>query len=555
MVKFASIIIPTCNGKHLLEECLPSVMEAVDVASGHEVIVVDDGSSDGSYVFLKENFPQVKIVSLDKNHGFGKACNTGVQKSLNPIVILLNNDIKVDKDFISPLIKNFNNENVFAVSGKVFQWNRKNKYVERTFGNFRKGLLYLSSVPSESNQITLYAGGGMSAFDREKFMSLGGFDELYKPFYNEDLDLSYRAWKNGWKVLYEPGSIMYHRHAATISKSATPFMVKIIKNRNMFLFIWKNINDTNLILSHLFFLPFHLLKWLVTLKPSAPLGFLWALSKIGQVIKKRKENQVSNKLTDREILSANPKEEKTHNALKEALKRIYHRNWEKFHVIRRIEWETVSSWLKPAKGDKILDAGCGTGYFVRALSKKGYLTHGFDISGNALKNATKYNKEQNCFYSLANASELPYASSTFDKAVSVCCLEHFTDDDKALLELARILKENGRLVLSVDAYNNKWVDENFRQKCAKAFSIERFYDIELIKKKLNKSGFSCLRYKYLFHYRTSYFIFRLVYHYEKIVYLFLLFFPLLYVSAKLSDCFSKNRDEGFILVVEAQKNT
>ena len=74
------------------------------------------------------------------------------------------------------------------------------------------------SVPS----IRVFTGGGSSAFDRRKFLELGGFDHLYRPFYYEDTDLGFMAWKRGWKVLYEPGSIVFHEHRGTIGKKFSP---------------------------------------------------------------------------------------------------------------------------------------------------------------------------------------------------------------------------------------------------------------------------------------------------------------------------------------------
>jgi len=537
----ASIIIPNYNGKDLLSECLPSVIKAIDLDEGHEIIVVDDGSSDGSVSFLEKNFPSVRIILLDKNVGFGAACNIGVQKSMNPVVVLLNSDIKVSKEFLLPLLEAMKNEDIFAVSGKVFQWDEKSVYVERTTAKQTAGMLTISTEPADTRQMTLYAGGGMAAFDREKFLSLGGFDDLYSPFYYEDLDLSYRAWKKGWKVLYEPKSVMYHKHAATINRTTSPFMVRVIKNKNLFLFTWRNINDSKLLLPHFFFLPFQLLKWIITLKPAALLGFMWALTKTDKVIKKRNRQEI---LSDSEILGLNRGDNNERAGFKENLKYLYHRNWEKFHVIRRIEWETIGSWLAPAKGEKILDAGCGTGYFSRLLCLKGCLVHGIDLSVNAIKNASKYNKEPSAFFSRGDALELPYSTSAFDKAVSVCCLEHFTDDEKALQELNRILIDNGRLVLSVDAYNSRWIDESFRQKCAKAFSIEQFYDAVTISDKLHRAGFSCLRHQYLFHSKTSSALFRLAFYYDKLRYLYFVVFPMLYITSKLSDFFPKTKTKA-----------
>ena len=98
-----------------------------------------------------------------------------------------------------------------------------------------------------------YGGGGSCAFDRRKFLELGGFDELLAPFYLEDTDLGYLAWKRGWKVLYQPASVVYHEHRGTIgSSSATQYIQSVLK-KNFLLFTWKNIHEWRKLFAHFFF--------------------------------------------------------------------------------------------------------------------------------------------------------------------------------------------------------------------------------------------------------------------------------------------------------------
>jgi hypothetical protein len=98
-----------------------------------------------------------------------------------------------------------------------------------------------------------YGGGGSCAFDRRKFLELGGFDELLAPFYLEDTDLGYMAWKRGWKVLYQPRSIVYHEHRGTIGKRFTDSQIQAVLKKNYLLFCWKNIHDWRLLAPHFFF--------------------------------------------------------------------------------------------------------------------------------------------------------------------------------------------------------------------------------------------------------------------------------------------------------------
>jgi len=116
----ATIVIPNWNGKDLLEKYLPSVIAAAEACPGSEVLVVDNGSSDGSAAFLKERFPQVRVLALDRNLGFGGGSNAGFAAAKNDIVVLLNSDMRVEPDFLAPLLAGFTDDLVFAVACQIF---------------------------------------------------------------------------------------------------------------------------------------------------------------------------------------------------------------------------------------------------------------------------------------------------------------------------------------------------------------------------------------------------------------------------------------------------
>lgn len=224
-MKSVSIIIPNFNGKNLLEKNLPSVIKAIENHNlNDEIIIVDNGSSDGSVEFLKKNYPYVKIIELKENLGFGKACNIGVMESKNDIVILLNNDVYVSENFIAPLLKHFEDKNVFAVSSL-------------SFGNDNKRKI----KPDRAIEIE-YCCAGYTAYDKEKFLYLGGFDPIYSPFYCEDRDLGYRAKRHKWKNLIEPESIVYHEGERTSKKMNKKF-VEYIKFRNRVIFYLRNYDN------------------------------------------------------------------------------------------------------------------------------------------------------------------------------------------------------------------------------------------------------------------------------------------------------------------------
>ncbi len=251
----ASVVIPNWNGKDLLGKYLPSVIEALKNHSDNEIVVVDNGSTDGSAEFIRERFPSVRVIALDSNLGFGGGSNIGFRAAKNDIVVLLNSDMRVDPDFLKPLLDAFSDEKIFAVSCQIF-FSDPAKLREETGltqGWWESGGLRVRHRADEAIQSAypcFYGGGGSCAFDRRKFLELGGFDSLLAPFYLEDTDLGYLAWKRGWKVLYEPRSSVYHEHRGTIGKNFAQTQIDLVLKKNFILFCWKNIHELPRLLSH-----------------------------------------------------------------------------------------------------------------------------------------------------------------------------------------------------------------------------------------------------------------------------------------------------------------
>lgn len=251
----ASVIITNWNGRELLESFLPSVIAALAGNERNEIIVVDNASSDESAHFVRTRFPGVRVLEMPRNLGFGGGCNAGVRAAKNEVVVLLNNDMQVEPDFLAPLLEPFADPLLFAVSAQIF-------FVDRTKRREETGLTEVwweDGVVKASHRIDpeikaaypcAYAGGGSSAFDRHKFLELGGFDSLFEPFYYEDTDLGLLAWKRGWKVLYQPASLVHHCHRATVRKNFSGDFIQGVVNRNAILYCWKNIHDWRMFSRH-----------------------------------------------------------------------------------------------------------------------------------------------------------------------------------------------------------------------------------------------------------------------------------------------------------------
>ncbi|MFZ5366027.1 MAG: glycosyltransferase family 2 protein [Patescibacteria group bacterium] len=239
MVK-VSIVIPNWNGRKLLEKNLPSVLATKPA----EVIVVDDASPDNSNEFLEKNYPQIKIVKHKKNLGFAVSCNDGVEAAQSEVIALLNLDVVPEKDLLEFVLPHFQDPKVFAVSFHEPAWSWAKI-------SWRKGFIEHEPGPkTKKAHISAWASGGSAAFRKDIWESLGGFDEIYYPFYWEDVDLGYRAWKRGYKIMWEPKAIVHHKHEAIIGKHFSKEYIDFISERNRLLFIWKNITDFKMIMKH-----------------------------------------------------------------------------------------------------------------------------------------------------------------------------------------------------------------------------------------------------------------------------------------------------------------
>ena len=274
------IIILNYNGSELLPKCLPSIVEAANKASyPTQITVLDNLSTDDGLSYVARRFPQVHIERAAENRVLC-SYNDYLPRIKEPVVILLNNDMRVEADFIDPLVALFEKDPVtFLVAPRVMDFDGGAIQAARTKAGLRFGFFWCSArYPGYEKEALLPSetySSGFGAFSREKFLSLQGYDSRFHPGIYEDVDLCYRAQKTGYHLYYEPRSAVYHMGQASFKKKYGSYQTAVIAHRNNFLFMWKNFKDFKFRVEHLLFLPLRLLFALIRGNFAMLAGF-WA---------------------------------------------------------------------------------------------------------------------------------------------------------------------------------------------------------------------------------------------------------------------------------------
>ncbi|MDC0946848.1 glycosyltransferase family 2 protein [Nitrospinaceae bacterium] len=220
-MKKISAIVVNWNGKEVLSGCLRSLLD--QDCKDFEILVVDNGSKDGSQTLVKKEFPTVKLIENEANLGFGPAVNKGLEKAEGDYLIFLNNDLALQPDCLRQLAKLLDSDpTVGAAIPKILYYSSSEKNTSRETARINSyGVLvnYTGiACPNLIDQfdqfnlpLTESACGGIFMFPREVYEKVGGFDEdLF--LYHEDHDLSWRIRMMGWKLMVVPDSVCYHHY-------------------------------------------------------------------------------------------------------------------------------------------------------------------------------------------------------------------------------------------------------------------------------------------------------------------------------------------------------
>jgi GT2 family glycosyltransferase len=216
-----SIIIPNFNGKQFLAKCLSSIFQMNYPSASYEVILVDNRSTDESKEYVEARFPQVKILALDKNYGFAGGDNRGAKVAKGEILVFLNNDATVDKNWLCEIAKVMLQNPKIGICGSKIVLMKKPNNTQYSGGylNLLGGSVFSPFHGDNPKQNYYFVGaicGASFGARKEVFEKIGGFDEDFF-MYAEEGDLCMRAWIQGYPVAYAPHSIMYHFSSGTAS--------------------------------------------------------------------------------------------------------------------------------------------------------------------------------------------------------------------------------------------------------------------------------------------------------------------------------------------------
>lgn len=231
-----SIIIPTYNGKHLLYDCLESLRK--QSYNDFECIIVDNGSNDETYQYIELNFPEIKLITLDKNYGVSYAVNRGIESANGEYIALLNNDTKVHENWLQELYNHIKTDDtIFSVGSKMLKLQDANIIDDAGEGYTILGWAYQIGAGksqykyNKSYEVFSNCGGAV-LYSKKILDEIGYVDEEFFA-YMEDVDIGYRARIYGYKNIYEPKAEVLHIGSATSGGKYNDFKAKLVGRNNI----------------------------------------------------------------------------------------------------------------------------------------------------------------------------------------------------------------------------------------------------------------------------------------------------------------------------------
>lgn len=266
-----SVVIPIVNSEVRLKQFLSRNVSYLNQQGITDIIVVDDGSDDDSVVYLQTHFPQIRLIRNKVNKGVSVSLNRGVSIASGDVVLLLHCDVLIETLDIEGMVSVIQRPDVFAVVPPVYD-HITHALVSYTRGSFIGAeIVFEECKPAELDiehskaYPVLWATTAAMFVRKECLLMLGGFDPMYAPFYGEDIDIAYRAWKQGLSTLYYSSGCVIHYSEYGMASGYTKQAEQRIKLVHTYLFIWKNITAKTYLLRHVLIIVLTMLTFRIRL--------------------------------------------------------------------------------------------------------------------------------------------------------------------------------------------------------------------------------------------------------------------------------------------------
>jgi GT2 family glycosyltransferase len=295
-----SVLVLNFELRDVLLDCLASLQRAA--GPNDEIILVDNASTDDSVAAVRAAFPDVRVVENASNrYIFG--LNDGLAVARGRYVAFCNNDMTVEDDFIEAMVACFDADDVFAACARIVQPDGRDQG-SRTAGIWKHGLLFYEPLAHADTMTScFFAVGGQSLFRRDLLVGLGSIDELLWPMYHEDIELSYRAWKAGLRILYAPDAVCHHLGSQTSARVFTRIELRSFVRQNELLTVWKNVDDPVMLLQHVAWLGPRLALALLRRDRATLAGFGSALRRLPRAVGARSGARRTARRSDRDVLA------------------------------------------------------------------------------------------------------------------------------------------------------------------------------------------------------------------------------------------------------------
>jgi len=306
-----SVIIVNYNGKTYLEKCLESLMKIN--YKNYEIILVDNNSTDTSIEFVKNTYPSITIIKLNDNYGFAEPNNIGAKNAKGDYLLFLNNDTEVNADFIGEMIKVLKQDPKIAICQSLLL--KPNGDVDSS-GDFIDTLGRAYGSKNKVNEVKkiLSARGASMMVRKDSFWDLGGFDKKFFASF-EDVDLGWRAWIWGYKIVLVPNSIVYHKGGQTVKQYFSEVRFHGVKNsliirltnfetglatssifKTLGAILFRKSFGISLVEDHEEIFPLPSVKIILR-------GVMWVVKNFGYVLAKRKNVNSRRKRTSKDLMN------------------------------------------------------------------------------------------------------------------------------------------------------------------------------------------------------------------------------------------------------------